>query len=145
MAKLTKADILKGATQVHSHYFEKLGGEIDVRPLTEGEWAEIEAMRVKGTKIKGQPKFDKNGNFDVKALQQSMAVEIDAEEIQLLEYEARAKAVAYGLSVGEDKWTVEEVKQLRPIGVIEEIAQFIYEISGLSQEANEFAHSFRQE
>ena len=101
-------------------------------------------MRSSGAKIKGQPKFDKNGNFDVKALQQSMTVEIDAEEIQLLEYEARAKAVAYGLSVGEDKWTVEEVKQLRPIGVIEEIAQFIYEISGISQEANEFAHSFRQ-
>ena len=58
MAKLTKADILKGASQVRTQYFETLGGELDVRPLTEGEWAEIESMRGSGAKITGSPRFE---------------------------------------------------------------------------------------
>ena len=63
MEKLTKADILKGVNNVKTQYFDKLGGEVEVRPLTEGEWAEIEALRGSGAKIKGRPTFDKSGNF----------------------------------------------------------------------------------
>ena len=146
MAKLTKADILKGASQVKTQYFEKLGGELDVRPLTEGEWAEIESMRGSGAKIKGSPKFDKNGNFDIRSMQKDLQVIIDSREMQMLEFEAKAKAVAWGLSTSSDnQWTVEEVKQLRPVGVVDDIAGFIFKISGVTEEGAEEARNFRQE
>lgn len=146
MAKLTKADILKGSNQVRTKYFEKLGGELDVRPLTEGEWAEIEALRSSGAKIKGKPTFDKSGNLDIKSMQQNLQVEIDSKEIQLMEFEAKAKAVAWGLSTSSDnQWTVEEVKQLRPVGVVDDIAGFIFKISGVTEEGAEEARNFRQE
>lgn len=144
--KLTKADILKGVNNVRTQYFDKLGGEIDVRPLTEGEWAEIEALRSSGAKIKGKPTFDKNGNLDIKSMQQNLQVEIDSKEIQLMEFEAKAKAVAWGLSTSPDnQWTVEEVKQLRPVGVIDDIAEFIFKISGVTEESVEEVRNFRKE
>lgn len=146
MAKLTKADILKGVNNVRTQYFDKLGGEVELRPLTEGEWAEIEALRSSGTKIKGKPTFDKSGNLDIKSMQQNLQVEIDSKEIQLMEFEAKAKAVARGLSTSPDnQWTVEEVKQLRPVGVVDDIAQFIFKISGVTEEGAEEARNFRQE
>lgn len=146
MAKLTKADILKGASQVKTQYFEKLGGELDVRPLTEGEWAEIESMRGSGVKIKGSPKFDRNGNFDIRSVQKDLQVVIDPKEMQMLEFEAKAKAVAWGLSTSSDnQWTVEEVKQLRPVGVVDDIAEFIFKISGVTEEGAEEARNFRKE
>jgi len=146
MAKLTKADILKGVNNVRTQYFDKLGGEIDVRPLTEGEWAEIEALRSSGAKIKGKPTFDRSGNLDIKSMQQSLQVEIDSKELQLMEFEAKAKAVAWGLSTSPDnQWTVEEVKQLRPVGVVDDIAEFIFKISGVTEEGAEEARNFRQE
>lgn len=146
MAKLTKADILKGVNNVRTQYFDKLGGEIDVRPLTEGEWAEIEALRSSGAKIKGKPTFDKSGNLDIKSMQQNLQVEIDSKEIQLMEFEAKAKAVAWGLSTSPDnQWTVEEVKQLRPVGVVDDIAEFIFKISGVTEESVEEARNFRKE
>lgn len=144
MAKLTKADILKGASQVKTQYFEKLGGELDVRPLTEGEWAEIEALRGSGAKIKGSPKFDKNGSFDIRSMQKDLQVVIDSKEMQMLEFEAKAKAVAWGLSTSSDnQWTVEEVKQLKPVGVVDDIARFIFKISGVTEEGAEEARNFR--
>jgi hypothetical protein len=146
MAKLTKADILKGVNNVKTQYFDKLGGEVDVRPLTEGEWAEIEALRSNGAKIKGRPIFNKSGNLDIKSMQQNLQVEIDFEGIQLMEFEAKAKAVAWGLSTSPDtQWTVEEVKQLRPVGVVDDIAEFIFKISGVTEEGAEEARNFRQE
>lgn len=146
MAKLTKADILKGVNNIRTQYFDKLGGEIDVRPLTEGEWAEIEALRSSGAKIKGKPTFDKSGNLDIKSMQQNLQVEIDSKEIQLMEFEAKAKAVAWGLSTSPDnQWTVEEVKQLRPVGVVDDIAEFIFKISGVTEESVEEARNFRKE
>ena len=145
MAKLTKADILKGASQVRTQYFETLGGELDVRPLTEGEWAEIESMRGSGAKITGSPRFNSKGDFDIKSMQRDLQVVIDSKEIQMLEFEARAKAVAWGLSVNGETWEVDEVKQLRPVGAVEEIAEFVFEISGVTEEASEQARSFRQD
>ncbi len=146
MAKLTKADILKGASQVKTQYFEKLGGELDVRPLTEGEWAEIESIRGSGVKIKGSPKFDRNGNFDIQSMKKDIQMVIDPKEMQMLEFEAKAKAVAWGLSTSSDnQWTVEEVKQLRPVGVVDDIAEFIFKISGVTEEGAEEARNFRQE
>lgn len=145
MAKLTKADILKGTNNIRTQYFDKLGGEVELRPLTEGEWAEIEALRSSGAKIKGKPTF-KNGNLDIKSMQQNLQVEIDSKEIQLMEFEAKAKAVAWGLSTSPDnQWTVEEVKQLRPVGVVDDIAEFIFKISGVTKEGAEEARNFRQE
>ncbi len=143
MAKLTKADILKGVDQVKTLYLESMGGEVDVRPLTEGEWAEIEATRGSGAKIKGSPKFDKNGNFDIRGMQQDLQVVIDSKEMQELEFEAKAKAVAYGLSTEGEVWTVDEVRQLRPVGVVNEIAEFVFEISGVTEETSQEARSFR--
>lgn len=146
MAKLTKADILKGVNNVKTQYFDKLGGEVELRPLTEGEWAEIEALRSSGAKIKGRSTFDKSGNLDIKSMQQNLQVEIDSKEIQLMEFEAKAKAVAWGLSTSPDnQWTVEEVKQLRPVGVLDDIAEFIFKISGVTEEGVEEARNFRKE
>ncbi|MDI6840434.1 MAG: hypothetical protein QMD71_06285 [bacterium] len=143
MAKLTKADILKGKNQVHTQYFEKLDGELDLRPLTEGEWAEIEATRASAGKVSGKPVFDKKGNIDRAATEKALEVEIDTKQTQLLDFEAKAMAVAFALSIDE-QWTIDEVKQLRPVGVVEEIAEFVFNISGVSEEAIEQVRSFRK-
>src|SRR5690606_18047712 len=146
MAKLTKADILKGVNNIRTQYFDKLGGEIDVRPLTEGEWAEIEALRGSGAKIKGNPTIDKSGNLDIKSMRENLQVEIDTKELQLMEFEAKAKSVAWGLSTRPDnQWMVEEVKQLRPVGVVDDIAEFIFKISGVTEESVNEVRNFRQE
>ena len=47
--------------------------------------------------------------------------------------------------VNGETWEVDEVKQLRPVGVVEEIAEFVFEISGVTEEASEQARSFRQD
>ena len=142
-AKLSKVDIIQGKDSVRRFFVEEWGGEVELRPLTEGQYAQIEAIRASGMKMRGQPVFDSRGNVDRIATGKNLQMEIDIEESFRTDFEADCTAVAYSLSSNEETWTVDEVMRLRPVGVVTKIAQEVYRITGVSPQRMEELRSFR--
>jgi len=138
--KLTKADILQGTNKVEQVYIEKLGGTIPLRPLTDGEFAQIDAMKTAGLKIKGKPQTEgkKQGK---KSDLEAQEMEIDIEAMQKNDFEADCLAVSFAIA-DDEKWTVEEVKQM-PAGSAKEIAKAVYQLSGATPEGASDVKSFR--
>lgn len=144
--RLSRADILSGRRREHVFCVEELGGEIVLRPLADGQWAQVMAVKSAGGKLTGRPVMDKFGNVDRKASGESMLVEIDLKTATEQEYEADCLAVAYSLSdtrPGGETWTVNDVKRMEPPGVVKKIAMKVYAITGVSKEAVDWASSFR--
>ena len=139
---LSKADLLKGTDSEEEVYIEVLDANIVVRPLSSAEFAEIDAIKNKGFKLKGEPAVDRKGNPDPSKTKMNM--EIDMEEMAKAEFEADAKAVYYGVSGSEtNKWKLEEVKQIQPASAVKGIAQKIYEVSGVLKAQQERLAMFR--
>lgn len=135
--RLTKADILQGRNKIHYVYVDELGGEIALRPLTDGEWAEVEETRLKGMKAKGKPGSD---NPDM---------ELDIADIHRADFAADCLAVAY--SMADSEWNIADVKSL-PAGMAKKIANEVYKITGvdpgeegLNPAMAEQVHSFRKD
>ncbi len=126
--RLTKSDILNGNKDVKYVYFEDLGGELPLRSLTDGQYAQVEAVRTRGSRLKGMPTLDKDGNPDME--KSNMGVEIDMEKMTEAEHEADCLAVFYGIADGAS-WTVTDVKQMTPPGIVAKIAREIYIVSGV--------------
>lgn len=143
--RLSKADILRGTDQAHSFYVEELGGELELHPLTEGQYAQVEGIRGGGIKLSGGAVMDENGNMDRTATGQNMRMEIDMEESLRADFEADCAAVAHSLSNREEKWDPSEVMVMRPPGVVAKIAREVYRISGVSPQKLEQVHSFRDQ
>lgn len=144
--RLTKADILMGKDNVSYEHFDELGGEIGLRPLTDGQYSRVEAVRARGTSLKGVPVIGKDGNPDLEKTQ--LGLEIDMEAMSVAEFEADALAVH--LSLADDDWTLEEVRGFTPPGIVSKMAKRVYEISGVGRSAlgeglAEQARSFRKE
>lgn len=125
---LTKADILEGKEKREKVYIKKLGGSLEIRPLTEVEWARVQAMNTRGSSMtatvevgKGKPK-----DFDyVMDLEKSFAATSEAERL----------TVSFG--VANITLTPEDVGKLRPAGIAEEIANHILRITGVSLKKTE--------
>jgi len=141
--KLTKADILQGKDAVHEIEVEEWEGSISVRPLTEGEYAQVEALKGSCAKLGGGAVYDEDGNVDRLKTAEGMNIEMDMENYVQKEFEGNAIAVAFAMSVDEE-WTVEEVKQLKPPGVVAKIAYKVYKLSGVTG-GLEAIQKFRQE
>lgn len=139
--RLSKADILNGNKNVTYTFFEELGGELPLRSLTDGQWAQIEAVKTRGSKMKGIPIMGKDGNPDLEKSQ--MGIEIDMEQMTLAEFEADCLAVSYGIA-SDERWTLDEVKSITPPGVIHKIAKKIYSISGIVDKKTETLHKLAQ-
>lgn len=141
--KLGRAELLKGADDTQEVSIRALGGAtIEIRPLTSGQFAQVDAIRNRGTKLEGQPVMDRNGNPDMENTKFNLS--INMEDMTSSEFEADALAVFYGV-VGDYNWTVDEVKQIKPAGAVSEIARKIYQASGVMRSQREALDRFRKE
>lgn len=143
--RLNKAAILNGRDQVYYEYFEELKGELELHPLTEGQFSQVAALRATGQKLSGKAMMGADGDIDRTATTANLELTIDLQKAQEMEFEADALAVAYALSSRHETWTDREVKQMRPPGIIKKIAQRVYKISAVGPQQIEQVRSFRDE
>lgn len=140
--RLTRADLLAGRNRVEYVYFEELDGEIGLRPLTDGEFARVEAMKASGgLTLKARPGVVRGNRAQVDT--ESMEMDINLEQMTAKAYEADCQAVAYAM-VDEKPWGMNEVRQLQPPGIVKKIAAEVYRISGATPASAKEAEFFRQ-
>lgn len=154
MVVLTKADILNGKQGTQEIFISLLDKEITLRPLTDGEYSEYQAIKkdmgVAKTNL-DMGKLDQINNKGseseaIKKVMNDIALDLDFKLIEQKTYEANCVVAAYGLSIDEN-WHPSDVKKLTPAGVVKEIATAVIRISGL-QSPNELASDvkdFRKE
>lgn len=135
---LTKNDILKSVKDSKEVEIESLDGKVLIRPLSDGEYSEIQDKifgGVKATKSINPEKIakikDKDDPKQQTKMLKDLGIDIDIAKMQKLEKESTYLACKYGLSVDEE-WTVEDVGQLPP-GVPKEIAEAIYKYTGVDK------------
>ena len=114
MSKITKADLLNGVDNIKSEYFEEAGGELEIKPLSAGQWAQVQECMSQGVERVGEE------------------LKVDASKAQKGQAGAKFTAVSYGLSVN-DRWTTSEVEKLKP-SLVDALYNRILEISGLKDE-----------
>ena len=72
-----------------------------------------------------------DGNPDPK--KSNLSLDIDLELASLADFEADCLAVFYGMA-DDERWTVDEVKKMQPPGAVAEIAEKVYQMSGVSKQ-----------
>lgn len=153
---ITKSDVLNGEIAREEVYIKAWDKEVSLKPLNDGELSEIEAKKKDIGKIKANLELDKTGNIDTnrikneamkKALKKDMELDIDVMKSEIVKYEANCLTAAYGLSNDQEQWTPEEVKSLRPAGVVKEIAEAVLKISKVDnlEKLQEEVKDFRPE
>jgi len=107
--KLKKEDILKGKEVHETLYLKEYDGEVEIRPLTDGELTEIFSLIGMSLKDDGTPDTSKiDVNKNIQALRQ---------------------AASMGLI--EPKMTIQEVSEMK-FGIPEYIGTRVLEISGVT-------------
>ena len=104
--------------------------EIEIRPLTHTEKAEINAIELKGVNLDAQ---------DIR--RGTQAVKIDASELSKNRAKADLKMIE--LATVDDEWTAEKIDQVWKPEWIEKVSNRIAEISGL--ERGNQQNSFRED
>jgi len=137
-----KDRILKGKDYVKKINIKELGGEIQIRPLTEGEWTEISSRAVKSAKTEFTPIFNKAGEVDREKTKESVKFNFDVETLQKADFEKNILTCKYGIK--EEGLTEEDLRQLSPPGIIEKIANEIFKISGIQEEELKALQFFRR-
>lgn len=122
--KITKSDILRTAKDYTEHESETLKGIVEIRPLSDKEWQEIRGIQSKGIKLKGSTEEIRNKKGQV---------EIDTADLSNNAHKADKLAIKYCL---KGDWTDEEIEEMKA-GAIEELAQAIYELSGVDVKSME--------
>ncbi len=112
-----------GNTLVEEVEIEGLNVPVPIHPLTDGQYAQIQQIRSQGMTVRG------------KATGEDPQLEFDLEVSNRNQYNADVKAVYYGLAT-EEKWSEDEIRSLRPPGVVSKIAQEVYRISGVERQSN---------
>lgn len=134
MAILTKDAILKGKNNIEAYPIESLGGEIYLRPLTQGEWTEIEKIEAKALgSFKTSEKARKKGRRQLPSSLESSG-EINAEK--QTDAAAKARIETIRLSINNEKndeWTTEEINSLSRKQVTE-LFEKVKEISDVDNE-----------
>ncbi len=144
---LTKAELLQGKAATRTVPIESLdNGEVTIRPLTDGEFHEIQQLFVEAVTMKLDitPEEMKDGELaaDEAKLASRVDTTIDVGQFARADYQSSLMAAAHGLSVNGVKWSQEEVMQLPP-GSAEEIANEVYELSGARPEQETILRRFR--
>lgn len=138
---LTKAIILKGKDRKVKIHVKELGGEIEIRPLTEEAWAEIQATGFSKSEMVSNAVFDKDGNIDRKETAKNVQMKFNMEQLSKSNFMQNVLALKYGLV---EEWTEEEIKSISPPGIIVKIAKEIFKISELSEGELEDINFFRK-
>lgn len=153
MVLLTRKDIINGASERQEVEIPLLGQTISLRPLTDGEYAEIEAIRKDVGEIKTNLAFDEKGGVDVnkvrkkvKADKNGLELKLDLKKSEEMNYYADCLTTAYGLSNEQERFTPEDVRNMRPLGVVSQIADAVIRISKLDEpeKVNEEMKTFRE-
>lgn len=141
---LTREDLLRGTNKTEKVYIESLGGEVEIRPLNEEQWAEIEAKSSDAYDIGVEPVY-KNVNgkkvYDDEETQKNMKIKFNVEKGKRAEFEQCVLAVKYGLVM---EITENEIRSITPPGIIKKIADEIFRISDVDKEKLEEIKSFRR-
>ena len=137
---LTKEEILKGTNKKGTVFVKELGGDIEIRPLNEEQWAEIEAKI--GVNIDLNIAYGKDGKPDKKQTEKNMKMNMDIEKLQKIEFEKKLLACKYGMTI---PITEEELKNISPPGIIEKIANAVFKISNVSEAQLQELKMFRKE
>ena len=117
------------------------GEEVEIRPLTSGELSKLQTIEKKGFVMKdgvgakGKRQSIQTNNTDV---------DINAGDFTQYQSEALYKAVAWGLSIGKEKVTPEQVEAL-PAGLPEQIFKEIVRISNIQDNDLTIIKNFRKE
>jgi hypothetical protein len=143
---LTRTALLAGTGRVEHVYFEELQGELALRPLTDGEYARVEAIKsAGGMTMTAKPKVSGARGSKVELDKDTFQINIDPQRMTEAAYEADCLAAALSMSVPNgEKWTTEDVKRLEPPGIVKKIAAKAYELTGATPEAAKDAEFFRQ-
>lgn len=118
---LNKAQVLGGIKKTEKVHIEALQGSVEIRPLSQFEYLQIEEIETAYIgKIKATQDVDK-------VLENTT---IDIADVTQAEYEARNKALLWGMNYEgiEDKWTEEDIQKLPKQAAIQ-IFEKIKEIS----------------
>jgi hypothetical protein len=144
MQKLTKDVILKGIQHREVLEVPKLGGSVTIRPLNDGELAEVRSVALRGLsdqairQITRIQQVGKAGDSDIDGLTGDDLMQAQSNNAQ-----GEKIAAAYGLSCDGEKWSTEDVGRL-PVGVPEYIASKVMALSGIGGDAANAVDNFRQ-
>lgn len=145
MDRIRKSDVLKGTGKRES--VEAMGGTFIIRPLTDGEVAEVQELIYKGLSeqaIAALPALAKRAKVALKTGKSLEDMNFDGltlptEDLMAFkknETDANKVAVAYALSCDGEEWTSEDVAKL-PVGIPRKIAQAVFKLSGVSSDQEE--------
>ena len=117
------------------------GEEVEIRPLTSGELSKFQTIEKKGFVMKvGVGANGKRTNVSTS----NTDVDINAGDFTQYQSEALYKAVAWGLSIGNEKVNPEQVEAL-PAGIPEQIFNEIVRISNIKDNDLTIIKNFRKE
>ncbi len=145
--KLTKADLLSGRNKIFEEYFEELGGTLDLRPLTEGQWQD--ALAILLAAVKGEPNKQKIKELKRKKtatpedLQDVVGAEFNAADLIKAQKDQEVFVVSCSI-VSDPPMTIDEVRQMTPPGIVGKIAAKVFEISGVNPAQAGEIESFRK-
>ncbi len=142
---LTRDDILRGSKKTKTITIKELGGDIEIRPLNEGQWAEIDAKKVEMFKIDIEPvmkQVDGQKVYDNEKTRDNIKITSDLSKSKNIEFETNLLICKYGMVL---EFTIDELKQISPPGVIKKIADEILKLSQVSEEELQELKSFRKQ
>ena len=115
------------------------GVDIEIRPLTSGELSELQRIENKGFVMKlGINPNSRKQKMDMND------IDINAGDFNQCQNEAMYKAVALGLSIGDEKISIAQVQELPP-GAPEQIFNEIIRISKITEKDLIIVKNFRKE
>ncbi len=144
---LTKAELLQGKTARRTVPIKALEGEVVIRPLTDGEFHQIQQKFVQAVSMEldiSPEDLETELGPDTPKLASKLETKINVADFAQADYDSSLMAAAWGLSVDEEKWSTEEVAQLAP-GAAEEIADEVYDLSGARPEQEVVLRHFRDD
>lgn len=142
---ITKEELLKGNKLVKTVTIKELGGDIEIRPLNEGQWAEIDAKKVEMFKIDIEPvmkQVDGQKVYDNEKTRDNIKITSDLSKSKNIEFETNLLICKYGMVL---EFTIDELKQISPPGVIKKIADEILKLSQINEEELQELKSFRKQ
>jgi len=151
MVILTKSDIINGKEERKEIYIPLLKKEISLRPLTDGEYNRFIAMSkdlgpVQADINESMEKVDINKAAESAEKKRSMSMNMDLKKQEEARFRAECTVAAFGLSNDNEKWMPRDLENMRPIGVVRQIADAVIKISGVDdpEKLEEDVKEFRE-
>lgn len=119
--KISREQLIEGKNYAEDVYFEELGGELNLRSLTDIEYEKIKRKRASAIKTKVKTV----GN------QEQSEVNINTNELLEATHESNIMAVCYGVVFDKPLIRLEVIETFK-VGMVEKIAKEIYRITGVN-------------